>query len=129
MAEVYASVEAAVFSPASILIVEDEVLIRLDLADELRAAGYRVIEAINADEALAVLRGVAKVDLVLTDVRMPGSIDGHALALTIRSELPNIKIVIASAHASDIDSSTANAVFLKPYNFSTLVTAIKNLLA
>jgi CheY-like chemotaxis protein len=75
----------------TILVVEDEILIRMWLADELREAGYRVIETISADEALAVLRGGTYVDLTLTDVQMPGSMDGHALAHAIRSEFPGNK--------------------------------------
>ena len=66
-------------TPGHVLIVEDDVLIRVLLADELRDAGLRVIEAANADEALSIFEAGAQVDLLFTDVQMPGSIDGVEL--------------------------------------------------
>src|SRR5262245_62435762 len=59
--------------PLTILVVEDEVLVRLMIADELRQAGFVVLEAVNADEAMVVLSGPEAVDLLFTDVRMPGT--------------------------------------------------------
>ena len=61
---------------ATILVVEDEILIRMDLADYLRECGYHVIEASNADEAMAVLQSGREVGVALADVQMPGSMDG-----------------------------------------------------
>lgn len=63
--------------------VEDEFLIRVWASDELRDAGYDVIEAFNADEALTVLKSHVRVDLIISDVRMPGSFDGMGLLARI----------------------------------------------
>jgi CheY-like chemotaxis protein len=72
-------------SRATILVVEDEILVRAFIGDTLRDQGYTVIEAVNADEALAVIRSPLKLDLVLTDLRMPGSINGAGLVRALRA--------------------------------------------
>ena len=103
--------------------------IRLMIADELRSSGLSVVEAVNADEALTVLRSSAPVDLLFTDIRMPGSIDGLALAALVRTTHPELKIIIASSHwpvgpSRDI----ADAFFIKPYDTVMVVSQIKELL-
>ena len=83
----------------SILVVEDEVLVRMMLADQLREAGYRVVEASDADEALELLQHDAlDVKVVISDVQMPGSMDGIELARVIRSKYPFSKILLVSGH-------------------------------
>ena len=76
----------------TILVVEDEVLIRLPLAEYLRDCGYRVFEASNVAEAKAVLDADTPVDLVFSDVNMPGNENGFALAVWIRHDLPSMKL-------------------------------------
>lgn len=113
----------------TILVVEDEVLVRMMIADEVRQQGFRVIEAATADEALAVLRSAISVDLVLTDIQMPGSMDGLALAELVRSIWPGLKIIFAtarSAHPSHM--AAADAFFGKPYNPERVVQRIRDLL-
>jgi CheY-like chemotaxis protein len=83
----------------TILIVEDEVLIRFDVADYLRGCGYRVIEAGNASEAMAILQSGHRIDLVFTDVQLPGSMDGFALARWVRMHQPEIKVILTSGAA------------------------------
>src|SRR3546814_931318 len=83
---------------ATVLVVEDEVLIRLMVSDELRDAGFRVVEAANADDAMAYLQAGEPADLVFSDVRMPGSMDGIALAEKLRSDFPHVRIVLTSGH-------------------------------
>jgi len=78
-------------------VVEDEVLIRLNIAQYLRDCGYRVIEAMNADEALAVLQSKLKVDLVLSDVQMPGSMDGFGLAQWVRSNKQGVEVILVGS--------------------------------
>ena len=107
------------------MIVEDDVLVRMMLADELRNT-YTVIEAATAHEALTILEGGTSVNLVLTDVKMPGSIDGVTLARTIRSEYPLIKIVIWSG--ASFVTAVADAVFSKPCNIPALLIEIEKLL-
>jgi CheY-like chemotaxis protein len=81
---------------ATVLVVEDDVLTRMAASEELRDHGYSVIEAANADEALSVLNGPTRIDLVVTDMRMPGTLDGAALAHHIRTQLPFMKVVMIS---------------------------------
>lgn len=83
---------------ARLLFVEDEFLIRMTVSDLLREAGYHVIEAANGDEALDILKAGVAVDLVLSDVRMPGSTDGLALLAFVRQNLASLPVIIASGH-------------------------------
>ena len=69
---------------ACILVVEDEVLIRLVIADELRAQGFSVVEAASADQALSYFQAGVQVDLVLSDIEMPGSMNGVGLIQRLR---------------------------------------------
>jgi len=78
-----------------ILVVEDEVLLRLAAAQHLRQAGYEVLEACNADEALRLL-AKADVDVVFSDITTPGSMDGLQLADWLREHRPEVGIVLAS---------------------------------
>lgn len=114
---------------AVILVVEDEVLVRMMIADKLRDEGYAVIEAFNADEALQILRhdGVG-VRLIISDVRMPGSVDGLGLAREVRSRHPSIKIVLTSAHLPERDAAEHDGFFAKPYDPATIISYIKTLL-
>jgi CheY-like chemotaxis protein len=82
----------------TVLIVEDEVLVRLDLADQLRLTGLSVLEASNADEALIVLEAIDGIALVVSDIRMPGAADGLDLVGWLRRERPAIKIVLVSGY-------------------------------
>lgn len=116
-------------SPA-ILIVEDEVLLRFLLADELRTAGHAVVEALDAEEALTVLAGPRPIALVITDIRMPGAFDGEELVRRLRADHPHVKVLIASAHAPAADLAGAvDGHFSKPYELAALVARVKSLLA
>jgi CheY-like chemotaxis protein len=84
-------------TPATVLFVEDEALVRLDVADALRLAGYKVVEAGDADEAIAILKSGFRIDLLVTDVKMPGSRDGLELAEVVRQLFPEVRIVVTSA--------------------------------
>lgn len=117
-----------ILAQRSILAVEDEVLIRMHLAEELREAGYTVIEAASGDEAVTLLSTVDDVGLVLTDIRMPGSIDGMALALWIRSKFPSIKIALISTEVHAETRLEFDACFTKPVRFDDLMRAVRKLL-
>src|SRR5215470_6229019 len=96
--------------PGAILLAEDEVLIRLDMVDQLRQAGFRVFAVANGDEAMKVLQKLGSdFALVITDVRMPGRTDGAALAAWIRHERPGIKVMLISAHPLSQVSAHADA--------------------
>lgn len=91
-------------TPLSIFIVEDELLIRLAVADFLSDCGYRIIEAADADEAIAVLKvNVVRVDLVFSDVQMPGVVDGFGLARWIRQHRPGLPVILTSGSACTAD--------------------------
>jgi CheY-like chemotaxis protein len=81
-----------------VLLAEDEPLIRFDIADELRRLGYRVIEAGNAVEAIAVLQSTARIDLLVTDVNMPGAGDGLDVARALKERRPDIGVIVMSGH-------------------------------
>lgn len=113
--------------PSTIMVVEDEVLVRMLIADRLRGAGYTVIEAAHAHEAAEVLR-VTPVDLVLSDIRMPGSMDGIALARLLRSQYPAVKIVLTSGHLSEAGWAEHDGFFRKPYNADEIIKHVKSLI-
>jgi CheY-like chemotaxis protein len=81
-----------------VLLVEDEIIIRMDIGDQLREAGWTVYEAASGDEAIRILKSPIIVDLVLTDVRMPGTADGVEVASVARGERPTVKVAIMSGH-------------------------------
>lgn len=113
----------------TILLVEDEVLIRMATADALRGAGFTVIEAAHAEEALSILNASVSVDLVMTDVRMPGPIDGLALSQMLRASRPQLKLVIVSGEqASASARSAADLFFPKPVNLAVVIERITKLL-
>src|SRR6202047_3326375 len=79
-----------------VLIVEDEFLLRMDAVDMIAGAGFEVVEAANADEAIEILETRGDVTVVFTDIQMPGSMDGLKLARAVRGRWPPIKIVATS---------------------------------
>lgn len=99
-----------------VLIAEDEFLLRLDAADNMRRIGWEVMEVSSADEALELLRYSVTFDLLLTDVDMPGQADGLELARYVRSAYPEMKIVIMSEDgaAQTIDPQLYELVLTKP---------------
>jgi CheY-like chemotaxis protein len=111
-----------------VLIVEDEVLLRMLLAEQLRRAGYPVVEAANAHEAIELLRHSPDVKLVISDVRMPGSVDGVELARRVKSDYPDIKVMLASGHLSSIDWVAHDGYFRKPYQFKKMIEHIRMLM-
>jgi CheY-like chemotaxis protein len=114
-----------------ILVVEDEALVRMTLVDVLEDAGFKVIEAVHADEALRVLKAVSSIDAVVTDVEMPrGSIDGFELARRVRTDRQEIGVLIASGRAAPKPGDLPDgALFIgKPVHPETLVRLIERLL-
>jgi len=113
----------------TILLVEDEVLIRFALADYLRSCGYQVIEAANAEEALMVLHTNQRIDLVFSDVRIPGSMDGFGLARWIRANRRHIKVVLSSGATRSAQLAgelcELGPVEAKPYHPQRLLERIR----
>lgn len=111
-----------------VLLVEDEVFIRLANADWLRDAGYAVIEASGADEALDILASGQQLALLATDINMPGPLDGLDLAEKVRSDRPGLPVVLLSAHVPDDYSAHADAALSKPFAASQLVAVVEELI-
>ena len=82
--------------PAVILVVEDEMLLRMRAVDMVEDAGYTSVEAVDADEAVAILESRSDIALLLTDIQMPGSMDGLKLAHTVHERWPPIRIILVS---------------------------------
>ena len=124
--------ESGPIEAPTILVVEDEWLIRSALSADLRSRRYRVIEARDADEALAVLKTDIKIDVVVTDVVMPGTLDGVALAQWIGRERPALHVILATAvnttrNGSPLDSY--GRLVSKPYDFAEIAWIIEAALA
>jgi len=116
-------------SPGSVLIVEDEVLIRLDLAAHLRADGLAVFEAATADEALIILKSMEPVGLVISDIRMPGGADGLDLLGWLRRERPSVKVILISGYIpTERMTAIADVALSKPVDGKRLTFEVRRLL-
>lgn len=112
-----------------VLVVDDEACVRSLTAEILEDAGFRAVQACDADEALRLLRQRCDIEVVLTDIEMPGSLDGLALALRIRECWPGIGLVLTSG-GRPISQKTLprEGLFMpKPYSGATLVRRIRDL--
>jgi two-component system, response regulator PdtaR len=103
---------------ARILVVEDEALVRLATRENIEAAGFEVHEAFNADEAIHLLETHPDIELIFTDVDMPGSMDGVKLAHYVRNRWPPVKIMVTSGFKQvTADQLPKGSLFLsKPYH-------------
>lgn len=117
---------------ATILIVEDEFMIRLMLAETLVEQGFAVLEAGNGSEAMEQLRQHPAIGLLLTDLTLPGAMDGIALAQWARRLRPDLPVIYVTGRPDSIKSeslSARDAVVAKPYLPSEIATVITQLLA
>lgn len=106
--------------------VEDEAMTRTKLAEELEDAGYLVLEASDGAEAVEILTLKADVKIVISDVRMPGPIDGVELCRRVRSDYPGIKVVLSSGEANAAESIARDGVFVKPYRVAWIIRHIRS---
>ena len=111
---------------ATVLVVEDEAMMRTKLAEELQDAGYLVVEASDGTEAVEILRVRRDVKIVISDVRMPGPIDGVELCRRVRSGYPGIKVVLSSGEPDAADSTAHDGFFLKPYRVARIIRHIRS---
>ena len=113
-----------------VLIVEDEYLVRTGTRDAVETAGFDVLEAGDADEAIAILTARNDVSLIFTDVHMPGSMDGLTLAHFVRDRWPPVKIVATSARvritASDLPEG--GRFLPKPYSAADIASTLHELI-
>tara|TARA_R110002020_G_scaffold36822_5_gene110646 strand:+ start:3866 stop:4258 length:393 start_codon:yes stop_codon:yes gene_type:complete len=116
---------------AVILIVEDSAVIRMGAVDLVLAAGYEALQAGDADEAIRILESRSDVDLVFTDIQMPGTMDGLKLSHYIRNRWPPVKLIVASGAAILEQSSlpSGSHFFTKPYDDHKITDAMARLLA
>ena len=116
----------------TILVVEDEVLIRFPLAEYLRECGFRVLEASNVAEAKAVLDADTPVDLVFTDVHLPGNENGFALATWVRQHYSGTKVLLTSGLANGAEKAgdlcDEGPLMAKAYSHATVLRRIQSLL-
>jgi len=119
------------YNGITVLVVEDEVLIRIDIAQSLEEQGFRVLEASNADEAIVILNAQSEIHLMFTDIDMPGSMDGLKLAAAVRDRWPPIKIIVTSGHRqmSDALLPVEGRFFSKPYDPSQVMSAMRDMVA
>jgi two-component system, response regulator PdtaR len=115
-----------------VLIVEDDFLLRMDAMAMIEEAGFDVIEAANADHAIAILEARSDIDVIFTDIDMPeGSMNGLKLAHAVRGRWPPIKIITTSGHfAPESGELPDGSKFIpKPYNFEHVMATIGQLIA
>ncbi|WP_103332891.1 response regulator [Pseudotabrizicola formosa] len=114
-----------------VLVVEDSALIRMGAIDLVRSAGYEALEACDADEAIRILESRDDIDLVFTDVQMPGTMDGIKLSHYIRDRWPPVKLLIASGAAIIGASSlpSGSQFSSKPYDDHEIIDVMTRLLA
>jgi CheY-like chemotaxis protein len=112
-----------------LLIVEDEVLVRMLAVEIAEEAGYSVLEVTEADEAIRVLQKRPDIRVVLTDIDMPGSLDGLELAHAIRHRWPPIQVVLTSGKMRPApDELPERSHFVpKPYDFSRMTGLLREL--
>jgi CheY-like chemotaxis protein len=113
--------------PARILVVEDDFLIRMMLAEMLTDEGYEVVEAGSGDEALPLLDG--SVALLLTDVQLPGALNGRALVEKARQTRPDLPVIYTSGRSDGMAKLGPHEVAVaKPYQSSDICAAVRKML-
>lgn len=110
----------------TILIVEDEAIVRFELVDLFEEEGYRVLAAADADEAIALPDRHGEVRVVLTDIEMPGTMDGLRLAHFIRDRNPPTLLLLVSGQVTvpEVDMPTHSAYFAKPFDPTAVLRKI-----
>ena len=108
-----------------VLLVEDEALIRATMSDHLRECGFSVVEVGSADEAVNILKSDRTVDLVFSDIEMPGHLDGLGLARWMKANCPDIPLLLTSGQASRVQAARElcdeRSFLIKPYAFENVI--------
>lgn len=115
-----------------ILVVEDEFLIRLTLSEVLADEGYDVLEAETGDAAIALLEGAPDISVLLTDIQLPGSLDGRALVQRVRQRLPDLPVIYMTGRPDSMTGQTTGAremYVAKPYLPSDICAAVRRMIA
>jgi CheY-like chemotaxis protein len=116
--------------PAVVLMVEDEMMLRMCVIDMVEDAGYTPIEARDVDEAVAILESRSDIALMCTDIQMPGSMDGLELAHTVRARWPSIKIIVVSGQLNplSIDLPPCSRFFGKPLEAGQMIAQMRSMI-
>ena len=114
-------------SSPKVLVVEDEMVLRMRAVDIVEDAGFTPVEAVNADEALSILESRSDISLLFTDIQMPGSIDGLKLAYAVHKRWPSIRIILVSGQVSlaDADKPTNSRFFGKPLEVKQIIAELQ----
>jgi len=109
-----------------VLVVEDDALLRLDAADQLEDAGFEVVQAANAAQALQVMKSRPDVGVLFTDVEMPGPLDGMELARKVHEQWPNVLLLITSGskRPAKADIADHGHFLAKPYRTQEVIQEI-----
>jgi two-component sensor histidine kinase/DNA-binding NarL/FixJ family response regulator len=116
-------------SATNVLVVEDEMLLRMRAVDIVEDAGFTAVEAVNADEALSILESRSDISLLFSDIQMPGSMDGLKLAHAVHDRWPSIKIILVSGHVklSDMDKPADSRFFGKPLDVNQMIAELQEM--
>ena len=116
--------------PAVVLVVEDEMLLRMRAVDMVEDAGYISVEAVDADQAVAILESRSDIALLFTDIQMPGSMDGLGLAHSVHARWPPIKIILVSGQLklASIDIPANSRFFGKPLDAKVMIAQIQSMI-
>jgi CheY-like chemotaxis protein len=116
--------------PKVVLVVEDEMLLRMQAVDMVEDAGYISVEAADADEAFAILESRTDIALLFTDIQMPGSMDGLRLAHAVYRRWPPIKIILVSGQLklSSSDMPLDSRFFGKPLVSGKMVAEMRDMI-
>ena len=116
-------VETGSTAVPNVLVVEDEMVLRMRAVDIVEDAGFTPVEAVNADEAIAILESRSDIDLLFTDIQMPGSMDGLKLAHAVHDRWPAIKIILVSGQVkpSDAERPADSRFFGKPLGVGQMI--------
>jgi two-component sensor histidine kinase/CheY-like chemotaxis protein len=112
-----------------VLIVEDEMVLRMRAVDIVEDAGFHPVEAVNADEAMSILESRSDISLLFTDIQMPGSMDGLKLAHAVHDRWPSIKIILVSGQVkpSDAEKPENSRFFGKPLSVEQIITELQEM--
>jgi two-component sensor histidine kinase len=115
---------------SNILVVEDEMLLRMRAVDMVEDAGYKAVEAINADAALAILESRSDIEMLFTDIQMPGSMDGLKLAHAVHERWPAIKIILVSGQLklTEDDKPADSLFFGKPLDVKQMIAEMQGMM-
>jgi CheY-like chemotaxis protein len=116
--------------PAIVLVVEDEMLLRMRAVDMVEDAGYTSLEAVDADAAFAILESRSDIALLFTDIQMPGTMDGLKLAHAVHARWPPIKIILVSGQLrlANIDIPPHSRFFGKPLEANEMIAEMQDMI-